>query len=133
MIILTNTGSQQLLPGQSLIFNLVVLHTGKCECYRDGSGSVVLGHRNSIYDVDFSANIGATEAGTAQLSIAVNSSPLIETSMISTTAAANDLNNVAKHTAVKTCCCGPESITIINTGESTVIVENPSLYIRQVA
>jgi len=134
VIILTNTVSQELAPGQSLTFNLRVLHTGKCECFREGSGAVVLGQRNAIYDVDFSANIGATvAAGVAQLAIASNGSPLVETTMISTTAAVGDLNNVAKHTAIKTCCCGPESITIINTGETTVVVENPSLFIRRLA
>lgn len=132
MIILTNTVSQELAPGQSLTFNLAVLHIGKCECFREGSGSVVLGHRNAIYDVDFSADIGATvAAGAAQLAIASNGSPLVETTMTSTTAAAGDLNNVAKHTAIKTCCCGPESVTIVNTGETTVVVENPSLFIRR--
>lgn len=134
MIILTNTGSPELAPGQSLTFNLVVLHTGRGECFREGSGSVILGQRNAIYDVDFSANIGATvAAGIAQLSIVSNGSPLVETPMISTTTAVGDLNNVGKHTAVKTCCCGPESVTIANTGETTVIVENPSLFIRRLA
>ena len=134
MIILTNTGSPELAPGQSLTFNLVVLHTGRCECFREGSGSVILGQRNAIYDIDFSANIGATvAAGVAQLAIVSNGSSLVETPMISTTTAVGDLNNVAKHTAVKTCCCGPESITIVNTGETTVIVEDPSLFIRRLA
>lgn len=134
MIILTNTGSPELAPGQSLTFNLVVLHTGRGECYREGSGSVILGQRNAIYDVDFSANIGATvAAGVAQLAIVSNGSSLVETPMISTTTAVGDLNNVGKHTAVKTCCCGPESVTIVNTGETTVIVENPSLFIRRLA
>ena len=48
-------------------------------------------------------------------------------------AAAGDVNNVAKTTAVQTCCCGPETVTIVNTGATTVIVENPSLFIKRVA
>lgn len=134
MIILTNTVSQELAPGQSLTFNLKVLHTGKCECFREGSGSVILRQRNAIYGIAFSANIGATvAAGAAQLDIESNGSPLVETTMISTTAAVGDLNNVAKCTAINTCCCGPESITIVNTGETTVVVEDPSLFIKRIA
>lgn len=134
MIILTNTVSQELAPGQSLTFNLKILHTGCAECFREGSGSVILGQRNAIYDIDFSANIGATvAAGAAQLAITSNGSPLVETTMISTTAAVGDLNHVGKHTAIRTCCCGPESVTIVNTGETTVVVENPSLFVRRLA
>lgn len=133
MIILTNLDSQELAPGQSLTLTQELLHTGCAECHRPNSGAVILRQQKAIYDVHFSANIGATAPGVAQLAIAVNSSPLIETTMISTTAAAGDLNNVAKDTGIQTCCCGPETVTIINTGETTVTVENPSLFIKRVA
>lgn len=134
MIILTNTVSQELAPGQSLIFNTEVLHTGCREVHRPNSGSVTVPQqRNAIYTIHFSANIGATEPGVAQLAINVNGSPLVETTMISTTAAAGNVNNVAKDTAIKSCCCAPETITIVNTGTTTVIVEDPSLFIKCVA
>ena len=137
MIILTNTVSQELAPGQSLIFDTTVMHTRcnnrKAECHRVGSGSVTLQFPNSIYEIDFSANVGATEPGVAQLAIVVNGSTLVETTMISTTAAAGDVNNVAKNTAVRTCCCGQEAVTIMNTGTTTVVVENPSLFIKRLS
>lgn len=134
MIILTNTASQELAPGQSLTFDTKILHTGCAECHRVGSGAVMMRMQNAIYDINFSANIGATvAAGVAQLDIMLDGSPLIESTMISTTAAVGDLNNVAKDTGVKTCCCSPETITIVNTGETTVIVENPSLFIKRIA
>ena len=133
MLILTNTGSQELAPGQSLIFNLTVLHTGKWECYREGSGSIGLKAQGAFYEVCFSADIGATAAGAAELSIELNGSPLTEGTMTSATAAEGDLNNVAKTTAVKTCCCMAEYITIVNTGTTTVNVENPSLFIKRIA
>lgn len=133
MIILTNTASQELAPGQSLTFDTEILHTGCAECHRIGSGAVTLRQQQAIYEVHFSANVGATAPGVAQLAIDINGSPLIETTMVSTTAAAGDVNNVAKDTAIRTCCCGPETCTITNTGETTVIVENPSLFIKRVA
>lgn len=134
MIILTNTASQELAPGQSLTFDTEILHTGCAECHRIGSGAVILRMQNAIYEVNFGANIGATvAAGVAQLDIELNGSPLIETTMISTTDAVGDLNNVSKTTGVKTCCCSSETITIVNTGDTTVIVEDPSLFIKRIA
>lgn len=133
MIILTNTASQVLAPGQSLTFNTKVLHTGCAECFRDNSGTVTLRMSKAIYEINFSADIGATAAGTAQLSIYLNNSPMVETTMISTTNAAGDLNNVAKNTAVQTYCCGPENITVVNTGETSINVSDPSLFIKRVA
>ena len=135
VIILTNTDSQVIQPGQSLTFNTVVLHTGCSECYRVGSGAVTLRQQKSIYEIKFGANIGATTEGeTAQLGIVINGSPLVESTMISTTAAAGDLNNVNKNTAVRTYCCGPETCTIVNTGTTPVnIGEGPSLFIRRIA
>ena len=52
MIILSNTASQELAPGQSLTFNLKVLHTGRCECFRENSGAVMFAQRNAIYEID---------------------------------------------------------------------------------
>lgn len=133
MIILTDSVSQELAPGQSLIFDTEILHTGCAECHRIGSGAVTMRMQNAIYEIHFSANIGATAPGVAQMAIDINGSPLVETTMISTTAAAGDVNNVAKDTAIKTCCCGPETCTIVNTGETTIVVENPTLFIKRVA
>ena len=133
MLILTNTASQEIAPGQILIFDLTRLHTGKCECYRNGSGSVGLRAQNAIYEINFSANIGAPVAGVAELSIVANGSPLTETTMMSTTATAGDLNNVSTTTAIRTCCCSSEFVTVMNTGTTTVTVDNPSLFIKLTA
>lgn len=133
MIILTNTVSQELAPGQSLTFDTEVLHTGCAECRRIGSGAVALRMQKAIYDIDFGANIGSTTVGNAQLAIEVNGSPILGTTMISATGAVGDVNRVSSRTAIQTCCCGPETITIVNTGTTTVVVENSSLFIRRVA
>ena len=133
MIILTNNASLELAPGQSLTFNTDILHTGCAECHRSGSGAVMLRMQQAIYDVDFKANIGATAPGVANLTIFLNGSPMPETVMISTTAAAGDVNNVACNTGIRTCCCGPETVTIVNNGETTVTVEEPLLKIKRVA
>lgn len=133
MIILTNDGSPILAPGQSLTFNIEILHTGNAECHRIGSGAVTMRMLRAIYNVFFKANIGATAPGQANLTMFLNGSPMVETTMLSTTAAAGDLNNVACETGIRTCCCGPETLTIVNNGETTITVEDPLLKIRRTA
>lgn len=134
MLILTNDASLTLGPNQSVTFNLELLHTGCAECHRIGSGGVILRMQQAIYDIFFKANIGSTTAATAaQLTMFLNGSPMTETTMVSTTAAVGDLNTVACETGVRTCCCGPETLTIVNNGETTVVVEQPLLKIKRVA
>lgn len=135
MIILTNSTSLELGPGQSATFDTVVLHSGCAECHRAGSGSVALVARNAFYDIDAGGNLGATAPGVANLTIFLNGSPMLETTMLSATAAAGDVNNVHCSTFVRTCCCGniSETVTVVNNGDTTVVLENPILKIRRVA
>lgn len=134
MIILSNSVAQTLSPGQSATFDTIVLNTGCAECFRPNSGAVRLKFKNSIYDVCFGANIGATAAGAAQLAIAYDSSPMLETTMISQTAAAGNLNNVGAETSVKSDCCQGGSLTVVNTGTTDVTIgPNPKLRVRRIA
>ena len=135
MIVLSNTVAQTLAPGQAMTFDTEVLHTGCAECHRNNSGAVIFRANGAIYYCNFSANIGATEAGVAQIALVVNGAPLPETTMIHTTATAGDLNRVSCGTAVKTCCgMGGESVTVVNTGTTTVTIgANPCLFIKRVA
>lgn len=134
MLILTNDTSLTLGPNQSVTFNLEILHTGCAECHRINSGAVSLRMLQAIYKVFFKANIGSTTAATpAQLTMFLNGAPMEETRMVSTTAAVGDVNSVACETGVRTCCCGPETLTIVNDGETTIVVEQPLLDIKRVA
>ena len=135
MIVLSNTITQTLAPGQSLTFNTVVLHTGCAECYRTGSGSVGLRANNGIYEIAFHANISsATAAVPVQLAVQMDGAPLSETTMISTPSTANVFNNVGCETKVSTCCCTGGAITVSNTGTAPVtIAANPCLSIKRVA
>lgn len=135
MIVLSNTVAQTLAPGQAMTFDTEVLHTGCAECHRNNSGAVIFRANGAIYECKFGANIGSTEVGDAQIALVVNGAPLLETTMIHTTATAGDLNRVSCDTAVKTCCgTGGESVTVVNTGTTTVNVgANPCLFIKRVA
>lgn len=134
MLILSNSIAQVLNPGQAATFDTIVLKTGCAECFRPNSGAVRLKFKEAMYEVEFGANIGATAEGAAQMAIAFDGGPLLETTIISQTAAAGDLNNVNRETAVKTDCCNPGSLTIINTGETPInIGANPIFKVKRIA
>lgn len=120
MIVVSNTTEQTLQPGQSIIFDKVVQWSGNGECFREGSNFIKL--RGCLYELSFSGNIGAVAPGPAQLSIQVGGSTLPETTMISQTAAAGDLNNVSAETAYSMCCCDFDRVTVTNTGTAAITV-----------
>lgn len=130
MISLSNTTEQVLAPGQSITFNLVLLHTGCCpraERHRTNSANVEL-VRGDIFEIDFSANIAGEAAGAIQLSVALNGEALPESTMISTPAAANELNNVARPgIRVRRLGCS-DTVSVRNTGtENIILPANSSL------
>lgn len=135
MIILSNTTDQTLTPGQSITFDTVVFRTRNgAECHRDNTSSVRLCAKGGVYEIDFHANIGATAQGVAQLAIQLSGDTLPSTTMISTTAAAGDLNNVSASTLVRNCCASSDRITVTNTGTTDVTIgANPSLMVKRQA
>ena len=134
MIVLSNTTAQTIAPGQSLLFNDVVLNTGCGECHRRNTGSVKM-RANGVYDVNFAANIASATAGNpVQLTLTLGGSRLPETTMISTPAAANAFNSVSTQTYVKNCCGDYDRISVTNTGTAAVIVgANPVFTVRRVS
>ena len=125
MIVLSNSAAQTLAPGQSLTFDLVKRHAGCGEGFIQGGPAIWLKGSNpgASYDVSYGANIGATAPGQAQLSLQFNGVTLNETTAISTTAAAGDLNNVARETNVPTGCgFGNGTIVLTNTGTTEITV-----------
>lgn len=122
MILLSNTAEQTLAPGESLIFDEVILKTGCGECHRNRTAQVKM-RANGVYAVAFSGNIGAqTTAGPVFLGFTLSGSLLPETVMMSTPAAATDRNNVAKETRVKNCCGDYDRIAVTNVGTTPVVV-----------
>lgn len=136
MIELSTTNAQVLSAGQSVIFNLELLHTGCTECHRTNSNSVSLTQRNAIYEVSFNCNIGATAADTpAQIALTLDGSPLQETTVIVPTTAAGDLTGVSASTFIETCCCNAcNSILLTNTGTEEInVAANARLSIKRIA
>lgn len=121
MRVLTTTADVELAPDEVLVFDETLIKSGCGECHRDNTGIIKM-RANGIYNVHFHGNIGATVPGAAQLSVQLSGTTLPDTTMISTTAAAGDLNNVAMTTKVKNCCGDFDQVTIVNTGTTTVTV-----------
>ncbi len=124
MIVLTNSAAQTVQPNQAVTFDTVVMHTGRGESHRPGSGSVELNF-NGIYDCKFGGN-----AASAQLSLALNSAALNETIAINENTA---IANLSCETVIRNHCAS-SSITVINTGTTEITLSAyPRLFIKRVA
>lgn len=134
MIVLSNTTVQTLLPGQSLIFDEVILHSGCGECYRKGTGTVKM-RANGVYEADFTGNVTSSAAGApVTLSMQISGATLPETRMTSTPSTAGNVNNVHATTLIKNCCGDYDRVSITNTGTNPVTVgANSAFVLRRVS
>lgn len=135
MILLSNLTTRTLAPGQALTLDKLFKTKNGCECFNPQAPTSVKLCSPGTYEVSFSANItNPTGTDTVQLAIAIGGQPLAETYMNSSPAAAGRLNNVAKTTFVRNCCCDLDRISIINTGTVPVAVApNGSLAIHRLS
>lgn len=135
MIVLSNSAEQTLNPGDSIIFDTVVMHTGRAEWHRDNTAPVKLCRQCAIYAVSFNGNIASTTAGDVlQLNVDASGAKLPETTMISTPAAETQFNNVAAQTRYTSCCCGYDALTVVNTGTTVItIAPNSSFAVNRLA
>lgn len=125
MIELSNMTAQTLQPGQALTFDKVLLKTGCCECFNSmmpTSVKLKVNDSHTIYDLEFHANITADPAATVQLAIAVGGSPLPQTAMNATPAAAGTLINVSAGTYLRNCCSDLDRVSVVNTGTAPLTV-----------
>lgn len=133
MIQVSNTTAQTILPGQAVTFDKVSLHTGCGECFnRQVPTSVKLrGPVCSVYELHFNGNITSSTAGDVlQLSLAAAGTPLVETVMNATPAAAGTLVNVSTSTLFQPGCSDINRISVVNAGTTPItIAANSNFYI----
>ena len=124
--------------------NVIFTHTvvcGNCSImHREGSGLVTLrGLTNQCrarFRVSFGGNIALPTGGTVgpiSLAIAINGEPVATTTMISTPAAVEEFNNVFSAIFIdvpKGCC---SQISVRNTSDQPVNVQNANLIVERVA
>lgn len=123
MIELSNTTAQTIPAGGMVTFDKVLLHAGCGECFNSMVPTSVKLRGKHLYDIEFHGNITSVTAGNVvQLAIAVGRSPLVQTAMNATPAAAGNLVNVSAGTYLKNCCCDLDRISVMNTGTTPVVL-----------
>ena len=133
MILLSNNATQTIAPGESITFDLELLHTGCSECHRQGSSAVKL-RKQGIYELHFNGNIGATAVGTAALQMEAGGEAIADTSMIATVGTVGALYNVSATTLIKNCCGDYDRITVTNVGTTTItLAPNSAFFAKRVA
>lgn len=130
MIVLSNSDTLTLAPGDSVTFDLTVLHTGCAECHRQGSPAIKLKNRG-VYELMFHGNIGATAVGTASLRMQAGGEDLPDTTMIATVDTVGALYNVSAATLLKNCCGDYDRITVTNIGTTSVVIAPNSSFIAK--
>lgn len=134
MIELSNSTTQTLESGQALLFDVTNLKT-RCtaECHRAGMSDIKL-RLPGIYEVAFSGNIAGVAAGAVQLSISAGNAVLPGSTMIATSTAAGDANNVAKTMLLGTGCGMYDVIRIVNSGaDALTVAPGANIVIRKLS
>ena len=137
---LTANAIQTVAEGANVIFTDTIV-SGNCSTmHREGSGLVTLrGLTNQCrarFRVSFGGNIAIPTGGAVgpiSLAIAVNGEPVATTTMISTPAAIEEYNNVfgAIFLDVPRGCCS--QISVKNTSDQDIEVQNANLIVERVA
>ena len=137
---ITANAIQTVAESVNIIFTNTVT-SGNCSIlHREGSGLVTLrGLTNQCrarFRVSFGGNIAIPTGGTVgpiSLAIAINGEPVATTTMISTPAAVEEFNNVFSAIFLdipKNCC---SQISVKNTSDQSIDVQNANLIIERVA
>ena len=137
---ITANAIQTVEAGANVIFTDTAI-CGNCSMmHREGSGLVTLrGLTNQCrarFRVSFGGNIALPADGTVgpiSLAIAINGEPVATTTMISTPAAVEEFNNVftAIFIDVPRGCCS--QVSVRNTSDQAIDVQNANLIVERVA
>lgn len=131
---------QTVEEGQNVLYNDDVVGCNRCITRRPGSGVVRLQGGNcqkrARYYVAFSGNIQIPADGTVEeisLAIAVDGEPLLATQMIVTPAAVEEFFNVSSQTYVDVPCNCCITVSVENTSEQAIEVQNANLIVVRTA
>ena len=137
----TSIALQEVAAGQNVLFTETPVRCNRgFVLHREGSGVFTLrGITNQCrarYKVSFGANIAVPEGGTVgpiSIAIAIEGEPLASATAIETPAAVEEFSNVftAVYVEVPGGCC--ISVSVENTSEDAINVQNANLIIERVA
>lgn len=137
---LTANALQTVAAGSNVVFTNTAVPGCVSIIHRPGSGLITLrGITNQCrarFKVAFGANIGLPTGGTVgpiSLAVAINGEPVSTTTMISTPAAVEEFNNISRtfYVDVPASCCS--QISVRNTSEDEIDVQNANLIVERVA
>ena len=137
---ITANAVQTVLTNQNVLFTDNVVCGSSSIMHRDGSGLITLRGLTNQYRarfrVSFGGNIAVPTGGTVgpiSLAIAINGEPVVTTTMISTPAAVEEYNNVfsAIFLDVPRGCCS--QVSVQNTSDDDIEIQNANLIIERVA
>lgn len=128
MIELINTAVQTVLVGQSVVYNAVAVHSGCAERHRQGSAQITL-TKPGRYLVTFSGNIAIPTGGTVgeiSLGISQDGEVLGGSLMRVTPAAVEEYFNVSTQHYVDVFCGCCVNVSVENTSDQPILVDNPN-------
>lgn len=137
----TATALQQVALNQDVLFtDTAVCSNNNSILHRSGSGLVTLrGITNQCrarFKITFGGNIAIPATGTVEpisLAIAINGEPVQSTNMIATPAAVGEFFNVGRsiYVDVPSGCCA--QISVKNTTEGAINIQNANLIVERMA
>lgn len=137
----TASAAQAVVENQNIVFSTTPVASPRCIAHREGSGIVTLrGLTNCAcrarYRVSFGGNIAIPAKGTVgaiSVSLAIDGEPLLASTAIITPAAAEQYGNVSLDTYVEVpagCCA---TVSVRNTSDQTINVQNANLIVTREA
>lgn len=138
---ITANALQTVAAGSNVVFTNTAVSGSQCMLHREGSGLVTLrGITNQCrarFRVTFGCNVAlpadTTPITPISLAIALNGEPVAETTMISSPATAATYNGVGRNLFldIPAGCCS--QLSVENTSETVVSIQNASLIVERVA
>lgn len=131
---------QTVAAGQNVLFSDTRSCGSRCVAHRDGSGVVTLrGNTNQCrakFRVSFGGNIAVPTGGTVgeiNLAIAIDGEPDLGTTMLFTPAAVDVYGNVHADTFVDVPCGDNVRVSVENTSDQPILIQNANLSTVRVA
>ena len=136
----TNIELQTVALNGNVVFDETPVCPTRCITHREGSGIVRLNGagngQRARYLVAFSGNIQIPTGGTVEeisLAIAVDGEALLSTQMIETPAAVEEFSNVSSQAYIDVPCNCCVTVSVRNTSEQEIEVQNANLIVVRTA
>ena len=137
----TATAQQTVAPNQVVLFTDVAVRGNNSIMHREGSGLVSLRgltccQPRARFKVSFGGNIAVPTGGTVgaiSIAFALDGEPVASSNMIVTPAAVEEFFNVSREMNIDVpagCCV---QVSVENTSEDDILVENANLIVERVA